>query len=187
MAPSPAFASRGAHADLPDTADAARPVSGTLVNRAADGRVPAYGTPANRANRLDLVFDRAEDGDPYRWPGRARVVVTEYLMRWELAGFVDEMRLLVSELVSNAVRHGWGDRTSLHMTREDGKVHLTVAGESTGRPGLRDPGPDEENGRGLQLVDHIADVWGTDGDGTVWCSVSTAADEDPRPTATNAD
>ncbi|WP_327189312.1 ATP-binding protein [Streptomyces xinghaiensis] len=187
MAPSPAFASRGAHADIPDAAGAARPIYGKLVNRSTDGRVPAHGTPATRANLLDLVFDRAEDDDPCRWPGRARVVVTEYLMRWELAGFVDEMRLLVSELVSNAVRHGQGDRTSLHMTWVDGQIHLTVGGESTGRPCLRNPGPDEENGRGLQLVDHIADAWGTDGEGTVWCSISTAAGEEPQPTSATAE
>ncbi|MBO0747381.1 MAG: ATP-binding protein [Acidimicrobiaceae bacterium] len=67
--------------------------------------------------------------------------------------------LVVSELVANAVVHahtgpqlrvGWDGRT----------VDVEVEDDGPGRPVLRAPGPLTASGRGLALVDRIADAWG---------------------------
>jgi anti-sigma regulatory factor (Ser/Thr protein kinase) len=88
----------------------------------------------------------------------------------------EDLRLLVSEVVANSVRH-------TGLVGERGYVRLKVfASERLVRVEVRDPGPgfektsvrtpepDEPSGRGLFLVDQLADSWGvvSDGDTCVW-------------------
>jgi anti-sigma regulatory factor (Ser/Thr protein kinase) len=83
----------------------------------------------------------------------------------ELTGFIDPERLrdvvlVVSELVTNALLHGAGPATFhlrlsgdwLTVWVDDGGARGTVA---AGRPGR-----DELGGRGLMIVDQLADRWG---------------------------
>lgn len=86
--------------------------------------------------------------------------------------------MIVTELVSNAVRHGPG-----------GPVELAIhAGGSGMRGEVGDPGPGihhldldrrratEEGGRGLFLVDALSDAWGlSDNCSRVWFEVSARA------------
>ena len=86
-----------------------------------------------------------------------------------------DLRLLVSELVTNSVRHarlGPGDRIRLQVEISDRVLRVEVSdpGEgfvaNTPEPGARGPG-----GWGLFLTERIADRWGVDRDGewtTVW-------------------
>ena len=83
---------------------------------------------------------------------------------------VDTLVLLVSELVANAVEHGTGP---LHMMLDsrDGRVRMEVQDGSTTDPEVQDPGLLSEGGRGLMIVDTLADAWGVRGvpDGkSVW-------------------
>ena len=93
--------------------------------------------------------------------------------------------LLTSELVTNAVRHA---RTEVVVTVRDAGpgVRIEVRDDDPGAPVLAPADVDATSGRGLSLVNHVADAWGVerhDGDGkTVWLEVASepAADAGPR-------
>jgi anti-sigma regulatory factor (Ser/Thr protein kinase) len=77
---------------------------------------------------------------------------------------LDDIRLLVSELVTNAVRHATtpsGGEVALEVTVEPPRVHIEVADPGTGfDPTPRDDEMTRPGGWGLYLVDRIADRWG---------------------------
>jgi anti-sigma regulatory factor (Ser/Thr protein kinase) len=94
--------------------------------------------------------------------------------------------LLVSELVSNSVRHaglGEDERIRLRARRRDEEcayVEVCDAGRSGRIPAMRPQGADalEPGGLGLVLVDEMADRWGVEysGDETcVWFELACAA------------
>jgi PAS domain S-box-containing protein len=72
---------------------------------------------------------------------------------------VDTAVLLVSELVTNAIRHATGPY-ALVVTFREGEVELAVEDTDPGRPDPRQPDPLSESGRGLLLVDALATAWG---------------------------
>ena len=79
------------------------------------------------------------------------------------ADVLDDIRLLVSELVSNSVRHSGapGARVVLDVTGEGGRVRVEVTDGGRGfEPRPRARAPDEVGGWGLHLVDRIATRWG---------------------------
>jgi anti-sigma regulatory factor (Ser/Thr protein kinase) len=88
------------------------------------------------------------------------------------ASRMEDMRLLVSELVTNAVRHAGlrtDDRIRL-LARLDGDVlHVEVSDPGSGFEHRRpEPDPARVSGWGLYLVEELADRWGMVGDaGTV--------------------
>jgi hypothetical protein len=77
----------------------------------------------------------------------------------------DDAQLVVSELVSNALRHGRGP-IELHARRDDDGVRIEVLDHGEGTPRPRLPGID--GGWGLRIIEQIATSWGTDR-GRVWC------------------
>ena len=84
-----------------------------------------------------------------------------------------DVRLLVSELVTNAVRHGRGcdGGVELALQVEDGCVRVEVVDGGGGFvPRPRDPDPASMGGWGLVVVDRLADRWGVEGAGgtRVW-------------------
>jgi anti-sigma regulatory factor (Ser/Thr protein kinase) len=85
----------------------------------------------------------------------------------------EDMRLLVTELVTNGVRHG-SERGSLGVAvwLHDAKVRVEVSDGGRGFSPAQAPMPraDGSGGWGLQLVDRVASRWGVDvDDGTcVW-------------------
>jgi anti-sigma regulatory factor (Ser/Thr protein kinase) len=93
---------------------------------------------------------------------------------------LDDIALLVSELVTNSVRHGGADeddRLELSAHRDGDRLRIEVADRG---PGF-DPGPalrradDEIGGWGLILVERLADRWGVDRDDdatVVWFELS---------------
>jgi anti-sigma regulatory factor (Ser/Thr protein kinase) len=90
----------------------------------------------------------------------------------ELAdGDVHTLRLLVSEVVTNAVRHGdSSEPVELHASwNSEVRVEVSDHGEGF-TPGLRAVAPDEPGGFGLFLVGRLADRWGveTNEGTTVW-------------------
>lgn len=88
-------------------------------------------------------------------------------------GTVETVQLLVSEIVTNAVVHGSGDRVRFSISYDEGGDVLIEADD--GRParvGVRHPAADDESGRGLLLVAALARGWGRRGTCT-WCRVAT--------------
>ncbi|HEX4654329.1 MAG TPA: ATP-binding SpoIIE family protein phosphatase, partial [Mycobacteriales bacterium] len=105
-------------------------------------------------------------------PARARAAVTEVLAEWGLERLVESAVLLVSEVVTNGVRHaGTGLRLALTRPAPD-RARISVT-DWAPRAGLhvRASSRDAEGGRGLFLVDHLSDGWGSAADDarkTVW-------------------
>jgi hypothetical protein len=100
----------------------------------------------------------------------ARSVLTEPMKRWGLEDLIPTTELLVSELVTNAVKYSRGDVT-LRLVNERALV-CEVIDSSGALPRLRSPNGDDENGRGLQVVRQLAQRWGARRTATgkvVWC------------------
>lgn len=93
---------------------------------------------------------------------KARRFVSHTLQDWGLKGNpVADAELMVSELVTNVVLH-LRARATVSVERCDGHVRVAVADPSTTLPALRNYEPDAVTGRGLLLVDRIADRWGVE-------------------------
>ena len=82
--------------------------------------------------------------------------------------------LLVSELVTNAVRHGTGS-VELGLTHSDELFRVYVSDQSNDLPIQMQPERPDETGRGLLLVQELATRWGVtpcaEGGKTVWCEL----------------
>ncbi len=87
----------------------------------------------------------------------------------------EDILLLASELVTNAVRHGGGEVT-VRLWAGPETIRVEVTDANPHRPLAADRGPDAEEGRGLLIVRALASRWGSaplrDGSGkTVWFEV----------------
>jgi anti-sigma regulatory factor (Ser/Thr protein kinase) len=80
------------------------------------------------------------------------------------------LRLLVTELVANSVRHARGTPIAVNVTLHDDRVRTDVSDGGSGfDPPSADPNPLKSSGWGLFLVRKIASRWGAEQDtGTVW-------------------
>ncbi|ARQ68844.1 serine/threonine protein phosphatase [Streptomyces marincola] len=88
----------------------------------------------------------------------ARRLVRESLARWELGELEDSVELLVSEVVTNAVRYAERP-VSVRLLRTD-VLRCEVGDDVPQLPRLRQAGPADEGGRGLYLVQRLARQWG---------------------------
>lgn len=89
----------------------------------------------------------------------ARAFVASAVSTWSLDGVGDVAVLLASEVVTNAVRHA---RTPYRLSVEFVPPELMIA-VVDGSDQLPEPGPagpDAEDGRGLFLLDQLAQRWG---------------------------
>lgn len=75
------------------------------------------------------------------------------------ARFLDDAALLVSELVTNAVRYG-GPPVVLGVDCDGSGLDVRVRDGSSVLPVPRTPGPDAETGRGFVLLDSLSERWG---------------------------
>jgi len=104
--------------------------------------------------------------------GQARMLIRRPLRRWGLAELIPAAELLVSELVTNAVRYAQG-KIGLRLVHEGGLV-CEVLDDSAALPRLRHPGYEDERGRGLQIISQVAQRWGTRrtcSGKVVWCEL----------------
>jgi anti-sigma regulatory factor (Ser/Thr protein kinase) len=98
----------------------------------------------------------------------ARRLVSTLFLAWGLHDQVEVAELVVSELVSNAVRHaGDSGDLELELLVQDDSVRLSVADGSPDYPVLRSAaersGPgNQPGGLGLHLVDRVAQRWGVE-------------------------
>ncbi|MFJ5261094.1 ATP-binding protein [Streptomyces sp. NPDC088387] len=93
----------------------------------------------------------------------ARSTVRAQLHRWSLDSLSDITALLVSELVTNALRHATGP-IGVRLVRSPelpGLLLVEVSDPLPDPPRERIAEPEDESGRGLQLVASSAHRWGT--------------------------
>lgn len=111
------------------------------------------------------------DGDGAEWtfpadPGAvrtARSAVRGQLRTWDLDSVADITALLVSELVTNALRHATGP-IGVRLVRPaglGGVLLVEVSDPLPDPPRERVAHPEDESGRGLQLVANSCSRWGT--------------------------
>jgi anti-sigma regulatory factor (Ser/Thr protein kinase) len=106
----------------------------------------------------------------------ARETVTQFVAEQQAeTRRVEDLRLLTSEVVTNALRHsGVGADGSLliaiDVERHRVRVGVTDDGPGFDPDSLRSPTPDQVGGWGLFLVEQLADSWGVirDGSTSVW-------------------
>jgi anti-sigma regulatory factor (Ser/Thr protein kinase) len=110
----------------------------------------------------DDVFGAAWPLTPFDGAvGLARRLVLATLRVWgfELGDRADDVRLLVSELLTNAFAYSNGKPVTLglYASRSEHTLTLDVLDGSSDHPELRTPSNDAEHGRGLVIVDHLTD------------------------------
>lgn len=156
--------------------------------------------------QLEIRPDPTEVGRARRWV-RSRLAGSGVADDDPLA---ETLILLVSELVTNAVVHTGcpavlrlsfrdvcGARSGAHSGARSGArgapgggiVRLEVADLSARPPVPRHAEGDESNGRGLELVDGLADRWGWSPEGVgkrIWCELDHCPAPAPAPAATTA-
>lgn len=102
------------------------------------------------------------------------------LALWGLQELSDVAQLCVSELVANVIKHvGPGTPTTLAVSMRGTHLRIEVRDpDSRALPTLAEAGPEAESGRGLALIDSIAERWGVEltADRKVtWCELGTSA------------
>lgn len=108
-------------------------------------------------------------------PRTGRALAGYACWQWGLPEQTTSAQILASELIANAVRHA---RTPVGfaLTLRDGRLRLSVL-DGVARPArMRTPTELDEQGRGLLIVDAVADGWGSMPLGTgkvVWAEVPT--------------
>jgi PAS domain S-box-containing protein len=108
--------------------------------------------PVDRIASWDLPADPAIVSD-------ARARASQQLAAWGLEDVTFTTELLVSELVTNAIRHAH-DPIQLRIIL-DGELSCEVFDGSSSAPQLRRADRYDEGGRGLMLVAQLAERWGT--------------------------
>ncbi|MEE1807192.1 SpoIIE family protein phosphatase [Streptomyces sp. BE133] len=106
----------------------------------------------------DAVGDWRLPREP-RSVGRARELARGRLLAWDLGELVDTTELLVSELVTNALRYGEGE-IRLRLLR-DRTLVCEVWDAGLVQPRRRRARDTDEGGRGLQLVGLLSVAWGS--------------------------
>ncbi|MFP3986505.1 SpoIIE family protein phosphatase [Streptomyces sp. E11-3] len=122
-----------------------------------------HGMDENQVATLDLPHDPAAVADARAWTGRL-------LATWGLDDLAFVTELVVSELVTNAIRYGHPP-VQLRVLRDTMLIVEVFDGNSTA-PHLRHAQVFDERGRGLMLVAQLTDQWGTRHSHrgkTIWC------------------
>jgi len=144
------------------------------------GALPLYATVAEAvgAPDVDLRWAQLTPTCDLQTPRRARAFVGSVCASWHLEDIVDDVTLLTSELVTNAMLHADGAQ---HVLLQRCRDHLTIA-VVDGVDALPQPRPDDrlgEDGRGLLLVEALACDDGTypqpGGGKVVWCTVQLSS------------
>jgi len=93
-------------------------------------------------------------------PGQARAFLIAQLETTRLPEGVpiDKVVLIASELVTNAVQAG-ATIVEIGVNVTEGRLDLVVTDDAGGWPAPTNPTPDDTAGRGLLIVEQLADAW----------------------------
>ncbi len=122
----------------------------------------------------DAVLCLSED---HRSGARARQFARQTLAKSGYLGRHEDVVLVVSELVSNALLHAVGAPV-LRLFGTSSRVRVEVSDESPALPAVRRPGAVGGGGWGLNLVQRLVTGWGAahrNGGKVVWCELTPSA------------
>ncbi|WP_369217587.1 ATP-binding SpoIIE family protein phosphatase, partial [Streptomyces flavofungini] len=125
-------------------------------------------------------------GDPEALT-EARHMIRAAVRAWGAGERADEIELVADELITNALMHTEGSAivTLRVLSGADRRLRVDVEDSSSALPRRREAGEEGVSGRGLLLVDQLADGWGVDARGSgksVWCEfVMPARDRGDGP------
>lgn len=110
----------------------------------------------------------------------ARAFAYAAMTRWGIGERADDIRLCVSELAANAVVHGGAPICgfTLRVVASPHRLRVEVRDDGAGRPVRRASTCQDASGRGLLLVEALADAWGVDDHAigkTVWAEFAITA------------
>lgn len=111
------------------------------------------GIPGDDVAEWQLALDPRE-------VARSRRLVRGKLLDWNLPDAVEAAELMVSELVTNAVKHGRSHHIVLRLVRT-GALLCEVSDDEPAPATLLDAASHDESGRGLVVVSGLAREWGT--------------------------
>ncbi|TPQ18104.1 SpoIIE family protein phosphatase [Streptomyces sporangiiformans] len=117
-------------------------------------------------------------GDPEALT-ESRHMIRAAVGAWGADERADEVELVADELITNALMHTEGSAivTLRILTGSDRRLRVEVEDSSSALPRRREAGECGVSGRGLLLVDRLADVWGVEARGggkCVWCEFLVA-------------
>ncbi|MGV9759880.1 SpoIIE family protein phosphatase [Streptomyces tricolor] len=130
-------------------------------------RTPEAARPAGRLQQ------HVAPGDPEALV-QARHMIRAAVRAWGARDRADEIELAADELITNALLHTEGSAvvTLRSLVGRERRLRIEVEDASSALPRRRDAGEDGVSGRGLLLVDRLADAWGVEARGggkAVWC------------------
>jgi anti-sigma regulatory factor (Ser/Thr protein kinase) len=129
-----------------------------------------------RLSRSSSAGQELTESDLLR-ASQVRRITSAKLRLWHLEHLVDSAELVMSELVTNELRHGSGAEVMVRLWRSEAGVGLAVTGQGVCRARLRVADPWEESGRGLLLVEAVTDAWGVTPDRNgLWCLLGTTGE-----------
>ncbi|MFE4964122.1 SpoIIE family protein phosphatase [Streptomyces sp. NPDC056660] len=125
------------------------------------------------AQAVGRLQQHVASGDPEALT-LARHMIRAAVRAWGAGDRADEIELVADELITNALMHTEGSAivTLRVLGGGDRRLRVEVEDSSSALPRRREAGEDGVSGRGLLLVDEIADVWGVEARGggkAVWC------------------
>ncbi|WP_405669359.1 ATP-binding protein [Streptomyces sp. NBC_00055] len=92
--------------------------------------------------------------------GRARRLAIEQVGEWRLDELADTVELLVSELVTNALCHTRGP-VRMNLQVRGARLRCEVDDTNSDGPVRRSVCADAEGGRGMEILDLLAEAWGS--------------------------
>ncbi|MGJ5756437.1 PAS domain S-box-containing protein [Streptomyces puniciscabiei] len=112
-------------------------------------------------------------GDPHALT-QARHLIRSAVRSWGYRDRADEIELVADELITNALMHTEGSAIVTLRALDGGhrRLRIEVEDSSSALPRRREAGEDGVSGRGLLLVEMLADAWGVEARGggkAVWC------------------
>ncbi|MGW0944224.1 ATP-binding protein [Streptomyces sp. NPDC002623] len=121
-------------------------------------------TTSSHASSPDMSEVQWQVPHSPRSASRARCLLRTQLTEWKINGeaaFAAE--LVLSELVTNALRHARtpaGREIGVRIAQYEGRLRVEVADANNARPQPRKATAEDEHGRGLAMVEALAQRWG---------------------------
>jgi anti-sigma regulatory factor (Ser/Thr protein kinase) len=110
--------------------------------------------------------------------GLLRDLTRVHLRAWGLDGLVDDARLVVSELGTNALAAAPGGMIEFRLSTAPGMLLVELWDPCPSAPVRRNAREEDTGGRGLEIVEFLAEAWGTrfpaKGGKTVWARMPRA-------------